>query len=250
MSESLDHLSVVIPCYHQARFVRGLTLQLLTELSDPPEIIIIDDESTQDDPASEVKDLPVRVIRNSQRQGVSGARNTGLSHATREFVCFIDADDRIQPGALSKACGVLRRTLGESAICGLVAGFIDSEGQAIFPQGGEGILECPEISHLTYSYFQQGGRIMPNVGRFVFRREFFETVGGFSPNLEQAEDWDLILRWVKQSPILFFPVPMNFYRIHSYNGTVRLRDGRIEADPKTIALGKLVRSSHQVIDSF
>ena len=36
-------------------------------------------------------------------QGLGMARNTGLEHATGEFVCFVDSDDWIEPNALGSS---------------------------------------------------------------------------------------------------------------------------------------------------
>lgn len=48
-----------------------------------------------------LQDNRIRLISNKINKGVSGARNTGLAHATGEWVAFVDADDMVSPDWLS-----------------------------------------------------------------------------------------------------------------------------------------------------
>lgn len=62
------------------------------------EVILVDDGST-DDGRQIVEKYDVKLFENEHAPGVSGARNTGLDHATGEWVTFLDADDELAPGA-------------------------------------------------------------------------------------------------------------------------------------------------------
>ncbi|MGL3807442.1 glycosyltransferase family 2 protein [Paeniglutamicibacter sp. R2-26] len=99
MSPPTPRISVIIPAMDQQEYIcdalESLARQELghREL----EVLVIDDASTDATPelAREFADrLPgLRVIEHGRNRGVSAARNTGLAHATGEFIVFLDPDD-------------------------------------------------------------------------------------------------------------------------------------------------------------
>ncbi len=90
-------ITVVLPVYNKARFIRGALLSVLNQSYSNLEIIIIDDKSTDDSldiiEKFSVKDSRVVVVRKSLNQGVSEARNLGIKIAQGDYIAFIDADD-------------------------------------------------------------------------------------------------------------------------------------------------------------
>jgi glycosyltransferase involved in cell wall biosynthesis len=96
-------VSVVIPCYNQARFLGEAIESVLSQSYRAFEVVVVDDGST--DNTSEVvaryagADAGVRLIRQENR-GLAGARNRGLAEAEGEYVVFLDSDDRLLPDAL------------------------------------------------------------------------------------------------------------------------------------------------------
>jgi glycosyltransferase involved in cell wall biosynthesis len=90
-------ISVIIPAYNVENYIektlKGLTLQTFKDF----EVIIVNDGST-DNTENKINsilrnaDFPWKLIK-QQNQGVSVARNNGLSEANGEYVCFLDGDD-------------------------------------------------------------------------------------------------------------------------------------------------------------
>ena len=94
-------VSVVVPCYNGAPFLRETLESALAQTHPPLEVIVVDDGSTDDSAAiAEGFGPPVRVIRQGN-QGESVARNRGVEAATGEWVAFLDADDLWEPGKTS-----------------------------------------------------------------------------------------------------------------------------------------------------
>lgn len=62
------------------------------------EVIFVDDGST-DNGREIVERYDVILLDNERTPGVSGARNTGIDHATGDWVTFLDADDELADGA-------------------------------------------------------------------------------------------------------------------------------------------------------
>lgn len=98
----MANVSVVIPCYNGARFLRETLESAVAQTHSPLEILVIDDGSTDDSAAiAESFGPPVRVIRQSN-QGESVARNRGIEEAKGNWVAFLDADDLWLPNKLER----------------------------------------------------------------------------------------------------------------------------------------------------
>ncbi|MDC2864547.1 glycosyltransferase [Bacillus sp. BP-3] len=92
-------VSVIIPVYNAGKYITQCVESLLNQTLEQCEFIFINDGST--DNSREIiegyKELDRRIILiNQENQGVSIARNKGLSVATGEYVGFVDADDYIE----------------------------------------------------------------------------------------------------------------------------------------------------------
>ena len=90
-------VSVIVPVYKVedvlSRCLDSLCRQSLKEI----EIILVDDASP--DRSGEIcekyaeKDSRFRVIHHPENRGVAAARNTGLAHASADYLMFVDSDD-------------------------------------------------------------------------------------------------------------------------------------------------------------
>lgn len=88
--KQLPYISVVVCSYNGAATITGC-LQGLVELDYPAYEIIVVDDGSQDDTADLAGKYPVTLI-STPNQGLSSARNTGLSYAQGEIVAYIDDD--------------------------------------------------------------------------------------------------------------------------------------------------------------
>ena len=89
-------VSVIIPIFNSAPYLRECVESVLSQTYKNIEIILVDDGSTDESPAIcdeyKSKDSRVKVIH-QQNGGLSIARNNGLEFSTGEFVLFLDSDD-------------------------------------------------------------------------------------------------------------------------------------------------------------
>ena len=89
-------VSVVIPVYNVKPYLERCVNSVLGQTHKDLEIILVDDGST--DGSGELcnqiaaSDPRICVIH-QENQGLSGARNTGIRHATGEYIAFLDSDD-------------------------------------------------------------------------------------------------------------------------------------------------------------
>lgn len=97
-------ISVIIPVYNSEKCIDRCLQSIIDNTYKDLEIICVNDGST--DKSSSIirtyQKLDKRIkIFSKQNGGVSSARNIGLSKATGKYVCFIDADDSIDPNYFS-----------------------------------------------------------------------------------------------------------------------------------------------------
>lgn len=109
-------VSVVIPCYNAAPFLRETIDSVLNQTRPASEVIVVDDGSTDDSAAIAASyGPPVRVIR-QENQGESVARNRGMDEAQGDWVALLDADDRWLPHKLERQIDALREA-PDDAVC-------------------------------------------------------------------------------------------------------------------------------------
>ncbi|MGB6300512.1 MAG: glycosyltransferase family 2 protein [Rivularia sp. (in: cyanobacteria)] len=96
-------VSVIIPLYNAEKYI-GITLQsILSQTYDNLEIIIVDDESTDNSVkiCEQFADSRIKIVHQKNR-GLSGSRNTGIHHASGDYIAFMDTDDIWLPEKLAK----------------------------------------------------------------------------------------------------------------------------------------------------
>ncbi|MEM7142219.1 MAG: glycosyltransferase [Actinomycetota bacterium] len=96
-------LSVIIPCHNEATTLpHQLEALLAQEWDGEWEIIVVDNNSTDDtgDVARRHRggDVPVRVVRATDKAGIAYARNSGVRVSDARSIAFCDGDDVVAPG--------------------------------------------------------------------------------------------------------------------------------------------------------
>ena len=103
-------VSIGIPVYNAEKYIERCVISILEQDYASIEVIFVDDAS-KDRSVDIIKQTlesfisrkeSVRIIHHKTNQGVSVARNTFLDNQTGDFVMFVDADDYLMPGAISK----------------------------------------------------------------------------------------------------------------------------------------------------
>ena len=104
-------VSVIMPCYNIEGYVSECLDSVLSQSLEDIEVLCFDDGSTDGTLAAleacQARDSRVIVVKQGN-SGPSVARNKGLAMARGEYVSFVDSDDYLAPGALSKSYGLAR----------------------------------------------------------------------------------------------------------------------------------------------
>lgn len=91
---SSTKVSVIVPAYNQAAYIAEAIHSVVNQSYSNWELIIVDDGSTDAtaEVARQFDDPRIRYLYQTNR-GLPGARNTGITHSTGEYLAFLDADD-------------------------------------------------------------------------------------------------------------------------------------------------------------
>ncbi len=110
-------VSVVIPSYGCAAYLREAIESTRVQTHRPLEIIVVDDGSTDGslEIAREYGD-PVRVVT-QPNSGVSVARNRGINEARGEWIAFLDADDAWEPTKLERQMAAIVTGADADGVC-------------------------------------------------------------------------------------------------------------------------------------
>ena len=128
-------VSIIVPVYNVESYLEECIQSIVNQTYKDWECILINDGSTDNsgyicDTWTE-KDNRIRVIHQSN-QGVSTSRNTGIQHAKREFITFIDSDDWIENNYLTEIVNLLQ-TPSDLYVSGIIQNFNNGTNQTYKP---------------------------------------------------------------------------------------------------------------------
>jgi glycosyltransferase involved in cell wall biosynthesis len=197
-------VSIIIPCYNHAHYLPQAIDSILTQSYQKTEIIVVDDGSI--DHTREVAEgfSNVTYIYQSN-QGVSAARNTGITKSKGDYLVFLDADDWLLPDALS----INLKYLLQNTEAGLVVGAYNRYFESTAKQD----LLTKVGAQLHYKDFLKGN-IISMQAAVMFRRKVFDQLR-YDTSLKACEDWDLYLKIAYGFPIISHTQPIAVYRRYS-----------------------------------
>ena len=202
------NVSVIIPTYNYARFLREAIDSALAQTRPALEVIVVDDGST-DGTRELLAEYGGRIrVLSQQNQGVAAARNAGIGAANGEYLAFLDSDDAWYPRKLELQ--MLR--FEQEPHLGLVhcgAERIDAEGRTLDTTTGgmEG-----DVAEAMLRLDREV--IMPQGSSIVVPKRIAMDLGGFDVRLPPSEDWDFCYRVVSRYSIGYVPVALVRYRLH------------------------------------
>ena len=183
-------LSIVIPAYDVAPYVREAVDSALAQTHPHVEVVVVDDGST-DSTGSILESYGDRIVLiQQQNRGLAGARNTGIAHATGSYLGWLDADDIWYPQRAQLAIDYLESHPGVAAVTTdayILDGstITDRQYYRDFLKRG---FPAPQdqLSTMIDHNFMFVGTIV--------RASVMRRYGGFDETLRRSEDYDLWMR--------------------------------------------------------
>ena len=104
-----DLVSIIMPSYNTARFIKETIDSVLAQTYQNWELIIVDDCSTDntDEIVSAYNDERIRYLKNEKNSGAAVSRNYALREAKGKWIAFLDSDDLWSPDKLEKQIGFM-----------------------------------------------------------------------------------------------------------------------------------------------
>lgn len=210
---STTSVSVVIPAKNVAAYI-GETLASALAQGEISEVIVVDDGSSDTTTAivRAIRDPRLRLMTNDSA-GVSAARNLGARYASGEWLLFLDADDRLRPGAVAALLAAARAAPRAVLVYGDY-NTIDSEGRRI---GRRSLLKGRRKPSGDVLARLAAGNFIVNGGIALARAEAFRAIGGFDTSLRYCEDWHCWCRLAAIGEFEFAPKLLLDYRLHTAN---------------------------------
>jgi hypothetical protein len=233
----MPKVSVVIPNYNHARFLRRRIESVLRQTYTDFEVILLDDCST-DESRSILADYAndsriVRIEFNEVNSGTTFRQwNKGVRLARGEYVWIAESDDYADERLLEKLVPLLDaepnmvlayckswRVREDGQINGTSPHQDEKRWTADFRADGRE--ECRD-------YLIRGCTI-PNASAVLFRREVFVRVGGADESMVLCGDWKLWMAVALTGSIAYLAEPFNYHRFH--DASVRQRSQRLGVGP-------------------
>jgi glycosyltransferase involved in cell wall biosynthesis len=204
-------VSIVIPAYNAMTYLPDTLASVFKQTFNDFEVLLVDDGSTdslQTWVAQTVRDPRFKSI-SQPNQGLSAARNTGITHSQSEYIAFLDADDLWHPTKLAQQVQWLNAHPQIGLIYTLTAS-IDSVGN---PTGR--VLGAEIAGNVLSEMLQRN--IIDCPSSVLVRRQCFDLVGLFDRTLRSVEDWDMWIRIAAVYPLAVINIPLVYYRQHPSN---------------------------------
>ena len=219
MSESfraarVDHnplVSIVTPTYNQSAYLRETIESVLGQDYPHIEHIVIDDGSTDETPRV-LAEYTGRIEWERQpNMGQTPTINKGWQRSKGEIVTWLNSDDTLLPGAISRAVEYLK----QRPQVGIVFGdtfFTEENGAPIDRSKPRG-----EFSYTRFVVDCENPIAQPSA--FV-RRTVVDNVGLLDPHYYYFMDWDFWLRAGAHHRVEYTPDLFSTYRLHPESKTV------------------------------
>lgn len=123
-------VSVILPIYGVEAYLERCIMSIVNQTYSNLEIILVDDGSPDHCPQIcdfwATKDARIKVVH-KQNEGLGMARNTGIEHASGEYICFFDSDDYVAPDTVEKAYTLAHKDQSDIVIFGFSS--VDPSGR-------------------------------------------------------------------------------------------------------------------------
>lgn len=197
------NFTVIIPLYNKAEHILRTLKSIQWQKYKATEIIVVDDGST-DNGVALVKEQNIEnlTIIEQKNGGVSSARNTGIKHASCEYIAFIDADDEWLPLYLQETAGLINK-FPQAGVFGTRYQIVEADEQYLDAKININGVDPTGIILTNFFEIASRGDLPFMMSSFTIKKSLLNIIGGFPLNEPLGEDQDLFCRAAITSPIAY-----------------------------------------------
>lgn len=180
---------VVIPVRNGSKYIIKAVESCLSQTEKPCHVIVVENNSSDDT----LKKVTSYVMNNSldskviiiatKQEGVSRARNLGVSNCDSEVIAFLDADDFWEPNKMHLQLPLLTKF----SLVHTGSFVVDEEENFVRS-------ENPVDTDSQSAIFELDYPVTGSASSVICLKSEFNQAGGFDDNLDLAEDLDLWIR--------------------------------------------------------
>ena len=181
-------ISAIIPAYNRPDRTQRAIDSVAEQSHTPIELVVVDDGSEPPLRGElSIPDEPFREVvfkRHEKNRGGNVARNTGIEHASGEYLAFLDSDDEWDHRKIRRQVKGLRQSNSEASYTGV---------KQLDPEGKTNAVKKATRSGDLLSDLLNGN----SIGTFssvVIESEAVDRVGKPDPNMPSWQDWEWYLR--------------------------------------------------------
>ena len=218
-------VSVIVPVYNGEKYIKNIVSNLKTQSYTNFEMIFIDDGSTDDSlkilKVEESLDSRMKVVT-QKNAGVSAARNTGLKHATGQYICFIDVDDEIDDNYLSIFVREMEANKVEVAFC-------DSSTRRENINERDIVVKTYTRENILHDYLVRKAKIGV-WGLVVSKRLIDEFQLTFKEGYKYSEDMHMVWRIINSTnKVIHIPKPLYIYKENEGSAMTKMNSSRMDS---------------------
>nr|WP_317633016.1 glycosyltransferase family 2 protein [uncultured Flavobacterium sp.] len=212
----MSFFSVVIPLYNKENFIANTLESVLNQSFTDFDVLIVDDGSTDNSLTivKSFKDERIKIYL-QENQGVSTARNKGVSFSQNTYIALLDADDIWKKNHLQSLHDAIIKFPNAGLYC---TGYEISLNNKNTKRLANYKDYSPQTIEIVSDYFSSSV-INPVAwpSALAFSKEKFYEMGGFNTDLKASEDLDFIARAALKYDVVINPVVTMCYMKMSEN---------------------------------
>ena len=203
------NISVIIPTYNRAKMIVQCIESVLNQSYPVNEIIIIDDNSTD----NSIKRLNkfkenIIILKTEKQSGAQTARNIGINAAESDWIAFLDSDDEWLPNKIEKQVSALKKVNYDpwTVVHGdCFVRNIDSDKNKHLH------LDYLDGKNVYNQLLSQSNTFFPSI---LTSKKALSKINFLDENTPSYHEWDTSIRLAKYCRFIHIQEPLFTYNIH------------------------------------
>jgi len=225
-------VSIVIPVYNGANYMREAIDSALKQTYPNIEVIVINDGSNDNGETESIALSYGNKIRYFKKEngGVATALNMGIQEMQGEYFSWLSHDDLYYPDKIERQINELRRYNDKTMIVNGDFDFFDEDLQEIIPIRHLNRYSREKLEDSFFIILED----CIHACALLIHRSHFERVGMFDEKLRVTQDMDLWFRMFRGQKLIYMENPLSVYRLHGERGTHTIPEYNHECNMRNI----------------